>query len=589
MLLNKRDKYKFKKLFEFVILRNKLLVLGMIFFSTITQIASISGDLIVANVLESFANYSLNGDLYLFKESITNILLILLIVIISSAISFWNEPIMISKIVRNTEPFVKKKLLKKLLFLDTKDILNKKTGALVNKVNRTSKSLENFLYIWRWNLAPFVVGMPTILILLTGINYKILILNIIYLSILIPVNLRYQRIQSKMWEKVYPKYDRSTGILNDILTNILPVKVNSREKYTTNMYSKSLKFIPKFLIKISKIYSRWGSSTSTLRFLFLGITIYLGFDLFIKNLISIDQLALIFLLFNRTDRYIGNLISAIGETYNRLAEFESGIKILEEKSTIIDDLDAKEIKVNKGKIEFNDVTFSYENKKVFDKFKFLINPGETVGVVGKSGAGKTTLANLLFRLYDIDKGYISIDGQNIRHVTQNSLRNSISLVPQDTLLFDDTIYNNILFANPNSNRREVISALKKSELFEFVNSLPNKEKTIVGERGVKLSGGQRQRISIARAILANKKIIVLDEATSALDSETELKIRDTLDRITKGRTTITIAHRLSTVMNSDKIVVFDEGKIVEVGDHKSLLKKKGKYYELWKYQTRGYF
>ena len=588
MLFNKRDKYKFKKLFEFVILRNKLLVLGMIFFSTITQIASISGDLIVANVLESFANYSLNGDLYLFKESITNILFILLIVITSSAISYWSEPIMIAKIVGNTEPFIKKKLLKRLLFLDTKDILNKKTGALVNKVNRTSKSLENFLYIWRWNLAPFIVGMPTILILLTGINYKILILNIIYLSILIPVNLRYQRIQSKMWEKVYPKYDRSTGILNDILTNILPVKVNSREKYTTNMYSKSLKFIPKFLIKISKIYSRWGSSTSTLRFLFLGITIYLGFDLFIKNLISIDQLALIFLLFNRTDRYIGNLISAIGETYNRLAEFESGIKILEEKSTIIDDLDAKEIKVNKGKIEFNDVTFSYENKKVFDKFKFLINPGETVGVVGKSGAGKTTIANLLFRLYDIDKGYISIDGQNIRHVTQNSLRNSISLVPQDTLLFDDTIYNNILFSNPNSNRREVLKAIKEAELSEFINSLPNKEKTIVGERGVKLSGGQRQRISIARAILANKKIIVLDEATSALDSETELKIRDTLDRITKGRTTITIAHRLSTVMNSDKIVVFHEGKIVEVGDHKSLLKKKGKYAELWKYQTKGY-
>ncbi len=282
------------------------------------------------------------------------------------------------------------------------------------------------------------------------------------------------------------------------------------------------------------------------------------------------------------------MVSAIGETYNRLAEFESGIKILEEKSTIIDDLDAKEIKVNKGKIEFNDVTFSYENKKVFDKFKFLINPGETVGVVGKSGAGKTTIANLLFRLYDIDKGYISIDGQNIRHVTQNSLRNSISLVPQDTLLFDDTIYNNILFSNPNSNRREVLKAIKEAELSEFVNSLPNKEKTIVGERGVKLSGGQRQRISIARAILANKKIIVLDEATSALDSETELKIRDTLDRITKGRTTITIAHRLSTVMNSDKIVVFHEGKIVEVGDHKSLLKKKGKYAELWKYQTKGY-
>tara|TARA_B100002019_G_scaffold61903_1_gene53042 strand:- start:70 stop:1839 length:1770 start_codon:yes stop_codon:yes gene_type:complete len=588
MLFNKKDINKFKKLFEFVILRNKLLFLGLIFFSIIAETAAVSVDLIIAKVLESFANYSLTSDLSLFNESITNILLILIIVIILSAVSFWMEPIMVAKIVGNTEPYIKKKLLKRLLFLDTKDILNKKTGALVNKVNRTSKSLENFLYNWRFSLAPFIVGMPTVLILLTSINYKFLILNLLYLSILIPVSLRYQRMGSKMWEKVYPKYDRSTGILNDILVNILPVKINSQEKYSVKIYSKSMKFIPKFWLKVSKIYSRWGSSTSALNFLFLGFTIYLGFDLFIKNLISIDQLALTFLLFNRTDRYIGYFVHAIGETYNRLAEFDAGMKILEEKATIIDDLDAKEIKVNKGKIEFNDVTFSYENKKVFDKFKFLINPGETIGVVGKSGAGKTTLANLLFRLYDIDKGYISIDGQNIRHVTQNSLRNSISLVPQDTLLFDDTIYNNILFSNPNSNRREVLKAIKEAELSEFINSLPNKEKTIVGERGVKLSGGQRQRISIARAILANKKIIVLDEATSALDSETELKIRDTLDRITKGRTTITIAHRLSTVMNSDKIVVFDEGKIVEVGDHKSLLKKKGKYAELWKYQTKGY-
>jgi len=589
MLFNKKDINKFKKLFKFVILRNKFLMIVMLFFSIIIQIAAVSGDIIIAKVLESFANYSLNSDLFLFKESITNILLILFIVIISSAVSHFIEPILMAKMAGKTELYIKTKLLKRLLFLDTKDILNKKTGELVNKVNRTSKSLHNFLNIWRWSLAPFIVGMPTVLILFTSINYKFLIINLIYLSIALPISLRYQKIGSKMWEKVYPKYDKATGILNDILTNILPIKINSQEKYTMKMYSKSINFIPKFLLKVHKIYGRWSSSNSAINFLFLGFTIYIGFDLFIKNLISIDQLALAFLLFNRTDRYMSYFVHAIGELYNMLAEFDSGMKILEEKATIIDDLDAKEINVNKGKIEFNDVTFSYDNKKVFDKFNFLINPGETVGVVGKSGAGKTTLANLLFRLYDIDKGYISIDGQNIRHVTQNSLRNSISLVPQDTLLFDDTIYNNILFANPNSNRREVISALKKSELFEFVNSLPNKEKTIVGERGVKLSGGQRQRISIARAILANKKIIVLDEATSALDSETELKIRDTLDRITKGRTTITIAHRLSTVMNSDKIVVFDEGKIVEVGDHKSLLKKKGKYAELWKYQTKGYF
>jgi len=282
------------------------------------------------------------------------------------------------------------------------------------------------------------------------------------------------------------------------------------------------------------------------------------------------------------------IVYSLDTIFRAASEFNAASKILNEKSKIKDDKDAKNIKIINGKITFNNVSFNYKNNKVFSKFNLDIKSGETIGIVGKSGSGKTTLVKLLYRMYDLDNGYISIDKQNIRHVKKNSIRDSMSLVPQETLLFDDTIYNNVKFANAHSNYQDVINALKKAELWKFVKKLPDKEKTIVGERGIKLSGGEKQRIAIARAILANKKIIILDEATSSLDSETEAKIRDTLDKITKGKTTIIIAHRLSTVMNADKIIVFDEGKIVEVGTHTELLKKKGKYSELWKYQSQGF-
>ena len=579
---------KLKPLVSMIYKRNKFYLFIIIFLAILTQIAALSLDLFIAKTIEYFYDYSNSNDINLLNNQMLTLFLTLFLVLVISSFSWYFEPRYYGKVVSDVEPYLRLKLLNKMLYSDTKNILNKKSGEIVNKINRGAISSRNIIMLWRWDIAPFLVGIPLIFILLSRVNFYFLVLNILFILALTPVTINFTKKNSQQWKKAYVKFDKQTGILNDLITNVLPIKVNVQEKYSEKMYKKSIDFIPGFFDKITKLFARWGRDTNVIVLIFFGLNLFLGMHLFVNNIITIDQFSLAILLFNRTDKYIDKISNTYRSIYDLAAQFDSAYKLLDEKNTILDDKDAERLKVTKGKIEFNDVTFSYENKKVFDKFKFLINPGETVGVVGKSGAGKTTLVNILLRLYELDEGYISIDGQNIRHVTQQSLRNSTSLVPQDTLLFDDTIYNNILFANPNSNRREVLSALKKAELFEFINSLPNKEKTIVGERGVKLSGGQRQRISIARAILANKKIIVLDEATSALDSETELKIRDTLDRITKGRTTITIAHRLSTVMNSDKIVVFDDGKIVEVGDHKSLLKKKGKYAELWKYQTKGY-
>jgi ATP-binding cassette subfamily B protein len=208
--------------------------------------------------------------------------------------------------------------------------------------------------------------------------------------------------------------------------------------------------------------------------------------------------------------------------------------------------------------------------------------------VGHSGSGKSTLVKLLYRLYDVDKGAILIDGEDIRDFKQESLRSELSIVPQECVLFDDSVYNNILFSRQNAKREEVLSAIKFAQLDKTVKNFPFKENTIVGERGVRLSGGEKQRVSIARAILANKKAIILDEATSSLDSQTEHEIQADLQKLLEGRTAIIIAHRLSTIMRADRIVVLDKGRIVQIGNHNELINKKGIYRELWSLQKGGY-
>ena len=271
-----------------------------------------------------------------------------------------------------------------------------------------------------------------------------------------------------------------------------------------------------------------------------------------------------------------------------MADFEDLFMYEKFENEIKDKPDAEDLKIEKGEIEFKDVTFGYHKRNVIDKVNLHINPGEKVALVGHSGSGKTTLVKLLYRFYDVNSGKISIDGKDIRDVNQESLRSELSIVPQEAILFDDTIYNNIAFSNLRAKRAEVLAAMKFAQLDKLIDNLPKKERTIVGERGVKLSGGEKQRVSIARAILADKKILVLDEATSALDSKTEYEIQKDLKKLMEGRTSIIIAHRLSTIMGADKIVVTDNGKIVQMGKHNDLIKKRGVYRELWDLQKGGY-
>ena len=265
-----------------------------------------------------------------------------------------------------------------------------------------------------------------------------------------------------------------------------------------------------------------------------------------------------------------------------LVDMSEMFDLLEQPAELVDAKSATELKLKGGHISIKNIAFGYDEKRPIIKDVSLeINPGETVAIVGSSGSGKSTIGRLLFRFYDVQKGSIKIDGQDLRDITQKSLHSSIGVVPQDTVLFNDTIYYNIAYGLDNASRSMVENAAKDAQIHDFIMSLPEGYETTVGERGLKLSGGEKQRVGIARTLLKNPPILLLDEATSALDTETEKEIRHALNNASEGRSVLTIAHRLSTIAHADRIIVLEKGSIIEMGNHENLLLKKGRYYSLW--------
>ena len=283
-----------------------------------------------------------------------------------------------------------------------------------------------------------------------------------------------------------------------------------------------------------------------------------------------------------------NLVFTMKYFTNKLGNAVGSYNTLIKPISVQDDENAPKLKIKNADIDIKNLSFRYNKKFVLKDFNLHVKSGEKVGLVGLSGAGKTTLVNLIMRMYDPTSGQIYIDGQDIRHVTQDSLRQNIAFIPQDSTMFNRTLRENIAYGRPNASEEEIISAAKKASAHTFIQNANDGYNTLVGDRGIKLSGGQRQRIAIARAFLKDSPILILDEATAALDSETENTIQKSFMRLSKNRTTLVIAHRLSTLKNMDRIIVLDHGKIVESGTHEQLLRNKKIYSKLWKMQSGGF-
>jgi ATP-binding cassette subfamily B protein len=386
---------------------------------------------------------------------------------------------------------------------------------------------------------------------------------------------------------------RQTGELADMVTNAIAVKTFAAEDYEIDRFAtvnrnRANLFLTSWFVAVRNGWLVESMCAVLQLLVFIG-----GIYAVEQNKISVP----VFLLFQL---YIIRIVDSLRKS-NLIVRVIEGVlsdgqemaELLETEPTIQDKPGAKSLNVTKAELQFKQVDFAYSNASnqqslLFNKLDFTLQSGQKVGLIGPSGGGKTTITKLLLRFVDIADGAITIDGQNIAAVTQDSLRQSIAYVPQEPLLFHRSIYENIAYGKANATPEMIHDAAQKAYALEFIESLPNGFDTIVGERGVKLSGGQRQRIAIARAILKDAPILVLDEATSALDSESEAAIQSALQELMEGRTTLVIAHRLSTIQRLDRILVLEDGAIIEDGSHAQLLKHKGLYARLWKRQSGGF-
>ncbi len=470
-------------------------------------------------------------------------------------------------------------MMKNLIKADTEVIEKRHSGKIITNLISDVNFMTGLVSVAILNLFKDSLTLIGLMGVMFYQNWKLSIIAII----MIPLASFFARLLGKRISKVTTQAMDMAGILNSYLMEIFRnhklIKVFQKETYETSRANNALEQLKNKGKKLAIIYARSSPIMEFLTGIMIATLIYYSGNLIMSGEIAINNffsfLAAMMLAYQPV-----RSLATLNITINQgLASAKRILPVIDQKHNIIEDKKLEELKVDNGTIIFDNVNFNYDSnlRPVLKSINLNILGGEMTSLVGHSGAGKSTILNLIPRFYDCKKGEIRIDNQSIKGKKLSSLRNNVSLVSQETTLFDDTILNNIKYANLNASDQEIKEAAKLSFSEEFINLLPNKFNTMIGENGVRLSGGEKQRLSIARAFLKNSKIILLDEATSSLDSETEKKIQDALSFLTKGKTTLVIAHRLSTVLNSNKIYVIDKGEVVAEGNHKELIENSPVY------------
>ena len=464
--------------------------------------------------------------------------------------------------------------------------LNRRTGALSRITDRGVKGIESIIRLLILNTFPTVIEFVFVgFILLYEFDWRFLI--VVFLTV---ITYTFFTVYYSSLRKIYRKQmnssdeDANTKSL-DALINYETVKHFNNEQIEEERFDEAMSGYEKASSKV----------LTSLAFLNFGQTAIFTIGLTICMLMSGievskgNQTIGDFVLVNALLMQLSIPLNFFGFIYREISQgmidLRSLFSVLKIEPEIKDKKNAIEMSFEKTDIEFKNVSFSYDNKRnVLNKIKFKIPSGSSLAIVGPTGAGKSTISRLLFRFYDVSSGSILVNGKDVRDITQVSLRKNIGVVPQDTVLFNDTIYYNLSYGKINADEKEIWEVARRAKLSELIKTLPDGMNTVVGERGLKLSGGEKQRVAIARTLLKNPPILILDEATSSLDTLTEKEIKVSLNNLAKKRTSIIIAHRLSTIVDADKILVFEKGKIIEQGTHSQLLKKKGLYADMWNTQ-----
>lgn len=502
-----------------------------------------------------------------------------------SAAKYFVGDILTIDALRDTQVAV----FKHIHLLDFAFHTKKSSGSLISAIKRGEGAFWNLMFSLHYRIVDVLVRFTLMLIFFANIDQRILWFGIIAFILGIIVSVVFVRFNVRFRSQVNEQEDKISAVVVDNMINFETVKLFANESYEqkrlNDVFSNWRKAVWKFAFTFRGLDFGMGTVINISTFIILLYTIQLT----ISGTITIGDFVLVATFIQMFFNQLFELVWGFRDIAKSYTDIERFFGILANEIEIKDPANPKTLNRVKGKIKFKNVTFAYEkgNSNAVKNIDLDIHQGQSIALVGKSGSGKTTLTKLLLRFFDVNSGKITIDGIDIKDVTKENLRSQFGVVPQEPVLFNNTVGYNITYGKPTASQKEIIAASKLANIHNFIRTLPEKYGTQVGERGIKLSGGQKQRLAIARMILSNPNIIIFDEATSQLDSVSEKLIQDAFWKASRGKTTIIIAHRLSTIQKADKIVVMEKGKITEEGTHKTLVANEGSLYnKFWNLQIK---
>ena len=557
-------------------LRLSLAIIGLILSSALSLVFPA----VIQNVVDSVFT---EADINLLDNITLALLLVFLVRSFATFMQNYNLNYVGEKIVVD----IRKQLYEHLQFLSIKFYTEQRVGELISRISSDVTVMRTVLTGNVSTLLQQTLTLVGAVVIMFLLNWRLTMFIIVLMPLIVVVGFIFGTYMRRASTKVQDEIAGATVVAEEVFQNIREVKSFVREDYEVNRYNSAVDTAFQAAVRLLTIRSIFGPIVAFFAFAGLALILWFGGREVLDGRLSAGEL-IAFLIYGLTVAgSFAGLINLYTQFQEAIGATKRVFQILDTSPQIEDTKDAIDLHEVKGAISLNNVSFAYEdNHEVLQDIDLDIKEGEIIALVGPSGAGKSTLFNLIPRFYEVETGQVSVDGHDVRDVTQQSLRQHIGIVPQETLLFGGTIRENILYGNLTASEDELVSAAESANAHTFITELSDGYETVVGERGIKLSGGQRQRIAIARAILKNPSILLLDEATSSLDNESEHLVQEALGNLMQNRTTLIIAHRLSTIRIAHRIVVLDKGQIVELGTHDELMAQHGLYAKLYEMQFR---